>query len=93
MRRSGAVASFTFDPRTHIAFGIGRMAIETLDDNIRCLFLSKRRLDISRGIGAVAKGQSRAVTHGIPGNPVLEILAIERPNWRDPANSCPEGPF
>ena len=93
MRCADAVTSFAFDPRPHTASGIGCVAIETPGHNICSLCLSERSLNIGRRVSAVANGQSRAITHGIPGNPVLEILAIDRPNWRDPANAGPEGPF
>ena len=93
MRRAGAVTSFAFDARPHIALGIGRVAIETPSDNIRSLLLSERSLDTGRRVSAVAHGQSRAITQGIPGNAVLEILAIHRPDWRDAANAGPKGPL
>jgi len=93
MRRSRAVASFAFDPGPHTAGGIGRVAIETPCDHIRSLFRSQSSLDVGRRLGAVAHRQSRAITHGIPGDPVLEKLPIDRTHWRDPANSGPEGPF
>src|SRR5689334_3409465 len=69
------------------------MAIETRGDNIRRLLLPQRCLNIGWRIGAVAHGQSRAITCGVPGHPVLEILAGDRSDWRDPANSRPKGPF
>jgi hypothetical protein len=93
MRCTDAVTSFAFDPRPHTASGIGRVAIETFGHNIRRGCLSERSLNIGWRVSAVAHGQSRAITHGIPGNSVLEIVAIDRPNWRDPANTGSEGPF
>jgi len=93
MRRADAVTSFAFDPRPDTSFGNGGVAIETPGNNIRGLFLSERGLSIGRRVSAVVHGQSRPITHGIPGNPVLEILAIDRPNWRDPVNARPRRPI
>src|SRR5215469_1483331 len=93
MRRSCAVASLAFDPGPHIAFGIGCVAIEAFGDNFCRRSLAERSLYIDRRAATVADGQSRAVTRGVPRNPMLEIRAVDRPHGCDPTNSGSEGPL
>ena len=88
-----AVTPFAFDSGPHRALGIGRVAIKAPGDDIGRLLLSERRFDIGRRCGVVAHGEARAVARGIPGNAVLEIPAVDRPDRSDPAYPGPEGPF
>src|SRR5215472_10918019 len=86
MRRSRAVASLAFDPGPHIAFGIGCVAIEAFGGNFCRRSLAERSLYIGRRAATVADGQPRAVTRGVPRNPMLEIRAVDRPHGCDPTN-------
>jgi hypothetical protein len=73
---SRAVASFAFDPRPHVASGVGGVAIETPGDHTGDLFLPERGFDIGRRVHAVPDRQPRAIACRVPGNPVFEIAAF-----------------